>query len=348
MLEQLLSSGDFLSLTRDNEWHLAPFSHQLENGTRFDVWDTGVIAFTPKDAKASDKDIVLSCAVHGNETAPIEILAELVQGLIQQTLEVKQRVLFLFGNPAAMNIGQRFVEENMNRLFSGAYADGGIHNKERERAGKLEAYITRFYGQGGRLGPRERFHYDLHTAIRGSKNEKFAVYPYQHDKPWHTSQLAMMAACGVNTILLSDAPTTTFSYFAANNFNAHAFTVELGQVKPFGENDMSRFAAVKDTLTRFVTGQPLNLKPFDFNDFELFEVYKTINRYSEDFVLNFADDVENFTDFPVGAELARDGETVHLADKPGESIIFPNAKVALGQRALLTVTPINRDEHTFT
>ena len=199
-----------------------------------------------------------------------------------------------------------------------------------------------FFEQGQSLvnnTERERCHYDLHTAIRGSKNDKFAVYPFRHGKAWKKSQLQFMHACGVSTILLSHSPTTTFSYFSSNEFNADAFTVELGKVKPFGENDMTKFSQVKQTLTRLVSGEDLCLKDYDEKDFSIYEIYQTINRCGEEFSLNFSDDVENFTDFPEGTVIALDDGKEIKTEKAGEAIIFPNANVAIGQRALLTVIP---------
>ncbi|WP_371185924.1 succinylglutamate desuccinylase [Thalassotalea maritima] len=343
--QQLLSHGDFLLITRQHPDSLEPFTHHLtfDGGRRqilMSVLDTGVISFEPVDGD-TDTDVVLSSAVHGNETAPIEICQRLIQHIIQGDLELKQRVLFLFGNPAAINIGKRFVEENLNRLFSGAHSDGpGLCNDERIRAKMLEDFVRDFFDQGGSIDSgRTRLHYDLHTAIRGSKNDKFAVYPYLHGKPRDKRQLQIMAACGVNTILLSESPTTTFSYFSSNEFQAHAFTVELGKVRPFGENDMGNFVACQQTLYRLLAGQDLALKPFVENDFNLFKIFKTINRETDRFALHFADDALNFTDYPLDYLLATDGEKEHRVSAAGEAIIFPNAKVAKGQRALLTVIP---------
>lgn len=351
--QALQSTGDFLALTRANEWSIAgrfsfQVKHQESNSeTNVTVLDTGLITFEPVELQTSNKDIVLSSAVHGNETAPIEICAELIKKLILGELACTERVLFIFGNPASINISERFIEENMNRLFSGGHSadqgqGAGLINKERHRALLLENTVRDFFQQGQSLSSnkdRERCHYDLHTAIRGSKNDKFAVYPFRHGKAWKKSQLQFMHACGVSTILLSHSPTTTFSYFSSNEFNADAFTVELGKVMPFGENDMAKFVQVKETLTRLISGQDLLLKDYDENDFSIYEIYQTINRQGENFALNFSDNVENFTDFPKGTVLAIDDGNEIKTDKVGEAIIFPNANVAIGQRALLTVIP---------
>lgn len=340
-LEQLKQDGDFLSITRQHEWHLEPGQFELDNGTRVYVRDTGVIEFIPK--QYGTKDIVLSSGVHGNETAPIEICAQLITQLLLGQIQAAHRVQFIFGNPASMNLGKREVEENMNRLFSGAHSKGvGLTNKERIRAQKLEQYVRDFFSVKG--DGRYRCHYDLHTAIRGSKNEKFAVYPFLHGKPWKKQQLQFLGACGVNTVLMMQTPATTFSYFSSNEFGADAFTVELGQVRPFGQNDMSRFADAAKTLKDLIIQDDLEYGEFNASDYEVFNVHRTINRTHEVFSLAFADDVVNFTSFQQGDLLASDGENKIVAEVDGEAIIFPNANVAIGQRAILTVLPMAIDE----
>jgi succinylglutamate desuccinylase len=339
-LEELKNSGDFLTLTRNNEFHLPASQFVLDNGTTVDVKDTGVIQFTPKNYGC--KDIVLSSAIHGNETAPIEICDELIKAIITGKLTLKHRVLFIFGNPKSINIGERFVEENLNRLFNGTHAQGDIVNEERKRAANLERYVTEFFTQVE--DGRYRCHYDLHTAIRGSKNEKFAVYPFLHGKPWKKQQLQFLLACGVNTVLMMRSAATTFSYFSSIKFDADAFTVELGQVKPFGENDMSRFAKTKQTLSALISQDDFDFGDFNSSDFELFQVHRTINRTQDNFTFPFSESAENFTGFAKGELLATDGETQYLAEVEGEAIIFPNANVAIGQRALLTVIPMEVDE----
>jgi succinylglutamate desuccinylase len=345
---KLQAHGDFLALTRQNENNLPAFTFNIKVKStgqviNASVVDTGIICFEP--TVNTSKDIVLSSAIHGNETAPIEICANFIQQIILGEFALAERVLFIFGNPPAINIGKRFVEENLNRLFSGGHSQdqghgAGLINQERKRALLLENTVRDFFVEGEKISTdRTRFHYDLHTAIRGSKNDKFAVYPFRHNKPWVKEQLQFMLACGINTILLSGSPTTTFSYFSSQQFNAHAFTVELGKVKPFGENNQEDFRDIINSLTKLLSAQDLNLPPYRNEDFNLFTIYQIINRYHENFVLHFADDVENFTSFPVGTVIATDGDKEYKIEKEGEAIIFPNANVAIGQRALLTVVP---------
>ncbi|WP_232367588.1 succinylglutamate desuccinylase [Alteromonas pelagimontana] len=338
MERRLLDEGEFLALSRFEPQSVAtPKSYLLSNGTTVSVFAPGIICFEPAKRLKVNKHIVISCGIHGNETAPIEICDSIVKELLTESLRSAHRVLFLFGNLPAMDVAERFISENMNRLFSGAHSQGaGLCNEERRRAKILEDAVTAFFAEAP--AGDSRHHYDLHTAIRESKNEKFAVYPFLHSKPHSRSQLAFLAACGVKTILLSESPTTTFSYYSSFHHGAHAFTVELGKVRPFGHNDMSRFADAQFALTALLTEEDY-APTVKLEELEIFRVNQVINRQQDDFVLHFADDLPNFTAFSKGAVLATESGATYSAEQDGEAIVFPNANVAIGQRALLTVVP---------
>lgn len=330
---EFLDTRSLIAITRANPGGIpASFTVELGNGTKVSLWDTGILAVEP--AQHGAIDMVISSGIHGNETAPIEIVDNMVSEIMSGQLDVKNRTLFIIGNPMAMNASERFIVENMNRLFCGKHAR--ISNYEAQRAGQLENHVRRFFESV--TGQRERLHYDLHTAIRGSKYPKFAIYPFPDGRPWDLGQLQFFQASDVNTILLSHKPASTFSYFSSHEFSAHAFTVELGKVKPFGENDMSEFSAISRNLKCLVSGQPISLKAFDNNDFNFFQVKADVTRKSDtEFQLNIAGNVENFTEFPAGYQISQDSDGGYMTETDGEAIVFPNAKVPVGQRAGLMV-----------
>lgn len=336
LVNALITEGDFLTLSRFQPELFTQIIHfTLSNQTRVSISAPGIILFEPQGL--GDKDIVLSSGIHGNETAPIEICEAYVQQILCGKIILANRVLFLFGNLPAMNEAKRFIEENMNRLFSGAHRtlDGKAY-VECQRAKQLEEAVSDFYlAHAG----RQRFHYDLHTAIKPSKNDKFAVYPFRQERPWNKEQLAFLLACGINTILLSGSPTTTFSYYSSNQFKAEAFTVELGKVFPFGQNDMRQFEAVERSLKQLICGEKIDVKPFRNDDFLIYQVNQVINKQSEEFQFTFSDELANFSDFAKGYLLATDGQHKYYCEHDGEAIVFPNAKVAIGQRTVLTVIP---------
>ncbi|TPV55437.1 succinylglutamate desuccinylase [Aestuariibacter sp. GS-14] len=338
MTPALLANGQFLHLSRFNP-ELLPCGQTiaLSNGTQLHIVVPGVVQITPAQPSPSGlKHIVYSCGIHGNETAPIEICSDILDDVITGNIVVKHRVLLIFGNLPSMNIAKRFVEENMNRLFSGEHAKGPS-NPEKERAAHLEQVVSAFFAEAGDTD--EKLHYDLHTAIRESKNEKFVVMPFLNDGRHHSAkQFGFLHACGINTYLLSSSPTTTFSYYSSAAHKARGFTVELGQVKPFGQNDMSRFADARDSLIKLISED--DFAPMvSLDKLTLYKVNQVVNRYKDDFSLHFGDDTPNFTDFKAGTLLASESGARYEAQQDGEAIVFPNANVAIGQRALLTVIP---------
>lgn len=319
----------FLKTTLDNPLSAEPHSLELDDGVRLEFLETGILQVTP--ASKGQYRIVISCGIHGNETAPIEMLEQLFSEIKSGALKAHNPLLLIIGNPPAANNASRFIDENLNRLFSGKHADSS--SLEAQRAQVIEGYVAEFYRQGD----ESRLHYDLHTAIRGSEFEKFAVYPYLHDRIWSKPQIAFLEQCGLQAILLSNKPAGTFSYFTSNEFGADSFTVELGKVRKFGQNDMSKFEAALEGLRGLISGQQ------SFNDaptnIQVFSVVEEVIKRSEHFKLHFPDDAKNFTAFAKGSVLASDIDYEYRTQQNGERFVFPITNVPIGQRAMLIVAP---------
>ncbi|MCH1921328.1 succinylglutamate desuccinylase [Shewanella sp. A3A] len=292
----------------------------------------GILLIEPQ--QAGDTDIVLSCGIHGNETAPIELCNKLLQQIFTGELQPKQRLLFIFGNPPAMRQATRFVDENLNRLFCGSHQQGE-QNLERQRAAELEQALVTFFNDAS----RQRIHWDLHTAIRSSKHEKFAVCPYQPQRGYQRQTLAPLAAAGIEAFLFNRAPAFTFSYHSSHTFGADAFTVELGKVAPFGDNDLSRLSALEQVLRALIEQQPLATDN-TLAQAKFYQVKRVITRDETEFSFTFPDDTANFTSFTAGDAIAKNGNKTVFCDVTGEAVVFPNAKVAIGQRAALCVVSV--------
>lgn len=324
----------FLKTTLDNPLFAEPHSLVLDNGVSLEFLDTGILRVSPEctlEKQKGDYRVVISCGVHGNETAPIEIVEQLFTEIKNGQLFVENELLFVIGNPPAINQETRFVDENLNRLFSGKHT--ASRSQEAKRAELIEAYVEDFFQQGD----EQRLHYDLHTAIRASEMEKFAVYPYLHDQSWSKTQLAFLERCGLEAVLLSNKPAGTFSYFTSNRFGADSFTLELGKVRKFGENDMASFEKSTQGLRDLISGkESFSDKP---NKIQVFEVVEEVIKRSDNFKLHFADDAKNFTAFPKGYVLATDIRYQYRTKLDGERFVFPIANVPVGQRAMLVVAP---------
>ncbi|MEQ6290379.1 succinylglutamate desuccinylase [Vogesella sp. GCM10023246] len=329
---------DFLDLTLQG---LSPAHAQWQTPALQAHWlGHGLLELTPHAANLQQEHILLSTGVHGNETAPIEILNSIVGDLLSGALPLACRILVVLGNIPAMQSGKRFVDYDMNRLFDGAHAKQP-EAQEARRAVELEQAASAFFAVTPATTPRR--HYDLHTAIRGSVFERFAIYPFIHDRAHNREQLAWLLGADVDTVLLHSKPAATYSYYTSERCGADAFTLELGKARPFGQNDLSRFAGIDRALRELLAGQCAVAANPDISAVRLFKAKYDIVKHSGDFVLHLADDVENFTALPHGMTIAEDVEVRYVADGGEERILFPNPKVGIGLRAGIVIEPATLD-----
>jgi len=338
----------FLQTTLANPYSLPATTQALADGTKLKIIDTGVLLVMPAEEPVSAHKLVVSSGVHGNETAPMEIVDALISSIYDGQLKVRIPVLFIIGNPLAAKQQVRFMDDNLNRLFDGHHQN--YKSPEATRAKMLEEVVSDFYSTDffssdsfpSDLDPTGmRLHYDLHTAIRGSELEKFAVYPYLNERPWNKLQIGFLEQCGIEGVLLSNQPSGTFSYFTSHRFGAHSFTVELGKVRKFGENDMRKFDAMDQGLRRIISG----LEGFksEIREIKLFSVVEEVIKRSDALQLHVADDAKNFTEFPVNSLLASDMGYEYRTRVDGERFVFPIKNVPCGQRAMLVVAPTKLD-----
>lgn len=305
------------------------------DGTRLRWLDEGALEVTPPAARDSGLDLLLSAGIHGNETAPIELLDRLLRGIARNELHPAARILFLFGNPEAMRRGERYVEQDINRLFNGRHEQSsGI---EAIRACDLEHLAATFFGKNS---GRTRLHYDLHTAIRGSKIEQFALYPWREGRAHSRRELARLSAAGIEAVLLQNKPSITFSAFTYSQLDAEAFTLELGKARAFGQNELVNLDLLENGLHALIEGRDMAPPEQSLDGLQLFAVAREIIKHSDSFQLHLPADIENFSELEPGYLLAEDiADTRWVVEEEGARIIFPNPKVKNGHRAGILIVP---------
>lgn len=294
----------------------------------------GIIKCTPKQISGSlASSLILSCGVHGNETAPIEIMNDILRDLAEDNFSLKRPCLIIFGHLAAMRVQKRFIDFNMNRLFC------GLHEKypdaqESARAKLLEEHVSLFCEEFA-----AGHHYDLHTAIRPSHLKRFAVFPTEQEQeqtqvsaldPNEVDDLKNM---GIEGILVSGGKASTFSAYTYSVHKAKGYTVELGKVEPFGKNDRSHFQKVEKFLRASLEGKTM---PKPHGTLKIYTVDHEMIRDSEDYILHIAEDYANFAPLKEGQKV----ETTLLGTlvaKEAQAVVFPNSQVVIGQRTGLLV-----------
>ena len=295
-----------------------------------------IVELFPASQHINPSYILLSCGIHGNETAPVEVLDAMLADIASGDLPLHHRLLVAFGNPKAMQQGARYLDYDLNRLFNGAHLQHA-DTQEAACAALLEQHAGRFFAQAPAHAPR--LHYDLHTAIRGSVYEKFAIYPFLHQRAHDPAQLAWLKHCGIEAVLLHSKPANTFSYFTSHAHQAHAFTLELGKARPFGQNDLTRFAGIDQALRQLLRDATPPLADYQPDDYPLFRAKYDLIKHSEAFRLHLDAQVENFTALPDGFVIAEDGAERYVATGGQERILFPNPGVKPGLRAGIVVEP---------
>nr|WP_282451022.1 succinylglutamate desuccinylase [Marinobacter bryozoorum] len=325
--------GDWLSHTLAMSEQACPVAAvTLPNGGQLQRLGTGLLRYHPDAGTIPKTGLILSAGIHGNETAPIELLNGLVNDLLQGRLPPRIPLLLVLGNPPAMVAGERFIEHNLNRLFCAAWQDYPDCHETR-RADQLEA-ICRKFGEETSLPLK---HYDLHTAIRPSRREKFALYPYVKGRQVPETELDFLTDAGIGTVLLQHRPATTFSGFSAECLGAESFTLELGKVRPFGHNDLKRLNRLRSALIDLLEQRP-PAKAAGPHRPEIFQVVHEVINTGKGFRFHIADEVANFTEYAPGTLIWEDADTQHRVGDQPEAVIFPNPEVPVGHRVALMIT----------
>lgn len=300
------------------------------------LFETGILRCIPHNPENNDHGLILSAGIHGNETAPIELLNKLVTSITNNHITFNRPLLIILGNPEAMRKGQRFIDFNLNRLFLGAYQAPKFHGMlEADRAERIEKAVADFNQQF-----QITEHLDLHTAIRASKFERFALCPFAYSEQTETPKkpcphhLQLLEALGTKALLLQSTPSSTFSAHVAIRYHAESYTLELGKVMPFGENLLEKYNDVMTVLTGLIN----RIYPKKSErSIKQYAVCHEIIHSGKSFKLHISDNTPNFTVCPKDALIWEDKDHSYRVKSEQEYIVFPNPQVEPGQRAGLMI-----------
>lgn len=334
---------DFLAFTLAGKKPESARQGACGNGVRWSWLDDGILLLAPsagQDASATAlRSVLVSAGVHGDETAPIELLNRLVRDIADGTARLNCRLLIVLGNIDAMRDACRHLDDDLNRLFCGRHTQVP-QSREAPRALALEHAARTFFNAAPNT-PGARWHIDMHTAIRASAFEQFALLPVT-GAPVSRAMFEWLGEARIAAVLLHTTRGNTYSQFTAQACGALACTLELGKVRPFGQNDLTRFAGADEAVRHLLAGTngAVNSAANSTANAALpraFTVVDQITKQSDAFELLVAPDVANFTPFARGTLLARDGAYCYTVRHDEERIVFPNARVKPGLRAGLLV-----------
>ncbi len=290
----------------------------------------GILEVVPElvpEAVSNLPATIISTGVHGDETVPVRLVDQWLAQLVTQSQTIRRPMLLVLANPDALIIGKRFVKHNMNRLFSLRAASGP--DDEHIRAAKIMHVVQQFVAvhPGG-------MHFDMHSTIKSSDQDRFAVIPVDCQSRDLTILKNWLRMFAVNAWVQNISPAAAFSSYTAGLGYLSA-TVELGQVSSLDE-PVDRFLSLLPALDRLV-----------FDDEETsrhpmsgFQVIDEIIRPEGEFELCLQDFV-NFRPMTAGTLIARgsgknSGQEWRI-EQTGDALLFLNAQVPAGHRAGLVI-----------
>lgn len=297
----------------------------------------GVIALIPDTAIRNSASTLISVGIHGDETAPIELLGQIASELDRGAFHLGAPALLVVGHPSAIVNRTRYLDTNLNRLFGGENEVLSGETREHRRASELMAAVDAFWNDALSEDIQSEegvaLHLDLHTTIRASHYPRFAVEPFSKT-PTPDAIWRELSAADIQAVLSQNTHSWTFSHYSRYYHQICGLTLELGRVAPFGNNDLAALMPFKRFLVSRLAGQsPAHASAGRITYFRMFSEVK---RYGPDFELTLDHEAPNFTRFEPGQLIAQDpgyGDT-YIEDEPAY-VVFPNAKVERGARAAL-------------
>ena len=106
--------------------HLAEVKHNLKPGSRAQHYIADVVGGNPGPT------IIAVAGIHGNEATGVSAIERVIKEIEPVKAKMKGRFLGLKGNIPALSAGVRFVDEDMNRLWTTSILDKIRRTKSRE------------------------------------------------------------------------------------------------------------------------------------------------------------------------------------------------------------------------
>jgi succinylglutamate desuccinylase len=316
-----LSRGDMTPLA--HAFTLQGFiTHQLARG---------ILRVQPRPL-ACRPQVLISVGIHGNETGPIAMVDALLTSLSTESARLQVDLMVVVGNLAAIAQNQRYLSVDLNRLFR---TDGPprFEGLELRRAAEIMKATHQFFEHEH----NDRWHLDLHTAIRDSLYPAFAIIPGAVCELKSNALTGLLQEAGIGAAVFNDRPAPTFSAYTAARFKTTSATIELGKVGPLESYDGRCFGDMYRVLQQLLTADPIGVRGTPTVSIAQFKVAQEMIKTTQSFQLAFSRDLPNFTRFAPGSLLAEDvGAAIRCGSEP-EYIVFPNPDVDIGMRAGLTV-----------
>ena len=206
------------------------------SGVRWTWLGDGILLLEPAALAADTRSVLASAGVHGDETAPIEMLSYARARHSARRGALTCRVLVILGNVDAMRDAAVIAT-----TISTASSAAGICScrklrsaaRGRARTGGHAVLRHRIAAAWSTVAHRHA-HGDPRVRVRA-----FALLPHT-GRPLSRAMFEWLAEARISAVLLHTTKCNTFSHFTAQACEAEACTLELGQSAPVRARTTSR------------------------------------------------------------------------------------------------------------
>lgn len=260
------------------------------------------------DGSKNDTHVVVGSIVHGNEVGSLPAVVDVAEQLARGAIDYRGQITFFLGNPEASRQNKRFLESDLNRVFTDSPPNSHEGARSREIMPILET--------------ADMF-LDLHQTIEPT-NSAFYTFPFDSDG-WHWAR-----ALGNAPVWSTRAPDAGFSANSrcvdefVRSLGKPGLTLELCQ-KGFSDEATDRTMAVLQRLlaiTKDWDGDMAAIEKAatDQPDFTYVEA-SYAHRFSSS-ELRLREGLGNLIPVTAGEQLSADG-TPHLEAPIDGMLMFP-------------------------
>ncbi|WP_105901473.1 succinylglutamate desuccinylase [Vibrio gangliei] len=337
LLQELLDKGLIYTSLHHLTWPQQTLT--LDNGLIVRFYYRGMLSISPQKYAKESGATVISVGIHGDETGPIELVDRLVDQVLHGKVTLSHPCLFIFAHPDATAKKVRFIEHNLNQMFE--MSSMPVQGLESMIAAKIKDVVELFYE---RAAPQNRWHLDLHCSSQPSQYPVFAIRPAtRHLSHSDDEQLMAFARqADIQAFLQCQQPNFTFSWFTGEYCQAKSLTIELGQLRALGENDLSEFhefsSGVESLLARSLVP---NFGENRKQPMAIYNVVEELRKQSDDLVFTATQALINFEPLYFNQEYAIQNGLPLICESGRHALVFANPDVEIGQRAALLVERIS-------
>ncbi len=299
----------------------------------------GILQVEAKDKNQGE--LIISTIIHGDEIGTLGGINTLIKKVLLGSIEVKRNILFVLGNLEARKRLERFLEYDLNRLFSNSkeILDKAKGSLEYKRVKEILESVKDFELNG-------LIHFDLHQTPFPAEifennqipREYTCSMEYGND-PVIDSVSNLMGIDGIiryDNELLS----TTFTGYTSTK-ESHSATFELGKAGKTNLTQLKKAFAILSYLIEGLEVDDLNTKSeFKRNDeqvaLEEYRVEEQPLKKAEDY--HFAEEYKDFQYLLSNQPYAYENNNPIYPPKEDCRILFPISEARIGERTCVLLT----------